>query len=56
VSDVVCSVRGLDDLDTELVIQAEKLAGDEARVQYRFTITTNHTQILTGKAAVVLSA
>jgi predicted hotdog family 3-hydroxylacyl-ACP dehydratase len=56
VSDVVCAVRRLDDLDGDLVIEAEKLAGDDARVQYRFTITSNHTQILTGKAAVVLAA
>lgn len=56
VSDVVCAVRRLDDLDGDLVIEAEKLAGDDARVQYRFTITSNHAQILTGKAAVVLAA
>jgi predicted hotdog family 3-hydroxylacyl-ACP dehydratase len=56
VSDVLCRVRRLDDLDAELVIEAEKLAGDEARVQYGFTITSNHRQILTGKATVVLAA
>ena len=56
VSDVVCAVRRLDDLDGEVVIEADKLAGDDARVQYPFTITSNHTQILTGKAAVVLAA
>ena len=56
VSDVVCAVRRLDDVEGDLMIEAEKLAGDEARVQYRFTITSNHTRILTGTAAVVLSA
>lgn len=56
VSDVVCAVRRLDDLDGELVIEAEKRAGDEARVQYGFTVTSNHKQILTGTATVVLSA
>ena len=31
VRDVVCAVRRLDDLEGDLVIEAEKLAGDEAR-------------------------
>ena len=56
VSDVVCAVRRLDDAHGDLMIEAEKLAGDEARAQYRFTISSDHTRILTGKAAVVLSA
>ena len=56
VSDVVCAVRRLDDLDGDLVIEAEKRAGDEGRVQYGFTLTSNHEQILTGNATVVLSA
>jgi len=56
VSDVVCSVRRLDDLDAELVIEAEQLAGDEARVLYAFRILSKTTEILSGKAAVVLAA
>lgn len=56
VSDVVCSVRRLDDLDAELVIEAEKLAGDELRVLYVFKILSKNIEILSGKAAVVLAA
>ena len=56
VSDVVCSVRRLDDLEGDLVIEAEKLAGDEGRVLYFFKILSKNLEILTGKAAVVLSA
>lgn len=56
VSDVVCGVRRLDDLDAELVIEAEKLAGDEVRVLYRFALFSGSNEILQGKAAVVLSA
>ena len=56
VSDVVCSVRRLDDLDAQLVIEAEKLAGDEARVLYFFKILSRNLEILTGKATVVLAA
>ena len=56
VSDVLCSVRRLDDLDGELVIAAEKLAGDEARALYFFKILSKNAEIVTGKATVVLSA
>ena len=56
VSDVVCNVRRLDDLEGDLVIEAERLAGDEARVLYFFKIFSKDFQILTGKAAVVLAA
>ena len=56
VSDVVCSVRRLDDLDADLVIEAEQLAGDEARVLYRFSLFSGSNEILQGKAAVVLAA
>ena len=56
VSDVVCNVRRLDDLDAELVIEAEKLAGDEVRVLYGFKILSKNISILSGKAAVVLAA
>ena len=56
VRDVVCAVRRLDDLEGDLVIEAEKLAGDEARVLYAFKVSSEHDQIMSGKAAVVLSA
>ena len=56
VSDVLCSVRRLDDLDGELVIAAEKLAGDDARALYCFKILSKNAEIVTGKATVVLSA
>jgi len=56
VSDVVCNVRRLDDLEGDLVIEAERLAGDEDRVLYFFKIFSKDFQILTGKAAVVLAA
>jgi predicted hotdog family 3-hydroxylacyl-ACP dehydratase len=56
VSDVVCGVRRLDHLDAELVIEAEKLAGHEARVLYFFRILSRNAEIVTGKATVVLAA
>lgn len=56
VSDLVCSARRLDDLAGDLVIDAEKLAGDEARVLYRFALHSAERELLQGKAAVVLDA
>jgi predicted hotdog family 3-hydroxylacyl-ACP dehydratase len=56
VSDVLCSTRRLDDLEGDLVIEAERLAGDGARVLYSFRIFAGSTQVLSGKAAVVLDA
>jgi predicted hotdog family 3-hydroxylacyl-ACP dehydratase len=56
VSDVVCRVRRLDDLEGDLVIDAERLAGDEGRVLYGFSLSCGSNEILQGKAAVVLEA
>lgn len=56
VSDVVCRAVRLDQLEHDLVIEAERLAGDEQRVLYRFALTAGGTQLLQGKAAVVLDA
>lgn len=56
VSDVVCRARRLDDLPGELVVEAERLAGDEARVLYRFALFCGANEILQGTAAVVLDA
>jgi predicted hotdog family 3-hydroxylacyl-ACP dehydratase len=56
VSDVVCRARRLDDLKEDLVIEAERLAGDEARVLYSFRILSNDDELLAGRAAVVLDA
>lgn len=55
VSDVVCRAERLDDLAHDLVIEAERLAGDGERVLYRFALSAGGTEVLSGKAAVVLS-
>ena len=56
VSDVVCRARRLDNLEGDLVIEAERLAGDEARVLYRFRLFAENLEVLSGNAAVVLDA
>jgi predicted hotdog family 3-hydroxylacyl-ACP dehydratase len=56
VSDVVCRARHLDELADDLVIEAERLAGDGARVLYRFALFAGEREIVHGKAAAVLEA
>ena len=56
VRDVVCSVPRLDTLADELLIEAEQLMGDEARVMYQFNLSSAGMMILQGKATVVLDA
>ena len=52
--DVVCLRDRLDDLDGELVVEAERVLGDEARVIYEFRLWVGETEVLSGRAAVVL--
>jgi predicted hotdog family 3-hydroxylacyl-ACP dehydratase len=54
--DVTCNTMRLDTLQDDLVIDAEKIMGDEARVIYQFTIHAAHSEIISGRATVVLDA
>lgn len=54
--DVACNIMRLDTLHDDLVIDAEKLMGDEARVIYRFTLHAGSREIMSGRATVVLDA
>lgn len=56
VSDLACNAERLDDIAAELVIEAEKIAGDGARVLYRFALSAEGRLLLHGMAAVVLDA
>ena len=40
--DVTCHTMRLDNLSDDLIIEAEKMMGDEARVIYQFNITQEH--------------
>lgn len=44
----------LDDLEDELVIEVERLAGEGAQVSYRFNLTCAGQPVLEGRAAVLL--
>ena len=52
--DVVCRRNRLDDLDGSLFVEAVRVLGDEARVIYEFRLWVGETEVLSGRAAVVL--
>lgn len=54
--DVACRRDRLDDLDGDLIVEAEHEAGDGNRVIYRFTLRVGVVEVLSGRAAVVLDA
>ena len=54
--DVVCRRDRLDDLDGDLVVDAERVLGDEGRVIYEFKVWVGKLEVLSGRAAVVLDA
>lgn len=56
VRDVACREERLDQPEGDLVVEAERLMGDEARVIYRFTLKVGEVEMLSGRATVVLDA
>jgi predicted hotdog family 3-hydroxylacyl-ACP dehydratase len=46
----------LDDLEDELIIEVERLAGEGTQVSYRFNLTCAGQPVLAGRAAVLLEA
>jgi predicted hotdog family 3-hydroxylacyl-ACP dehydratase len=54
VRDVTCHTMRLDNLNDDLVIEAERIMGDAARVIYQFSIHAGTAKIMSGRATVVL--
>jgi len=54
--DVSCNSMRMDTLQDDLIIDAEKLMGDEARVIYQFSVKAGQNEIISGRATVVLDA
>lgn len=54
--DVNCNSMRIDTLQDDLIIDAEKLMGDEARVIYQFSVHAGANEIISGRATVVLDA
>jgi len=53
---VICRRSRLDDLEGDLIVDAERLMGEETRVIYRFEVRVGDAGVLSGRAAVVLDA
>jgi len=56
VRDMVCQRERLDDVEGDLVVEAERLMGDEDRVIYKFRLWVGDAEVLSGRVAVVLDA
>jgi predicted hotdog family 3-hydroxylacyl-ACP dehydratase len=54
--DVFCRTVRLNELSDDLILDAEKVMGDEARVIYQFSIRAGTETIMSGRATVVLDA
>jgi predicted hotdog family 3-hydroxylacyl-ACP dehydratase len=54
--DVECRSERLDDLDGDLMVEAEQVAGDGAHVVYSFRLRVGELEVLSGRALVVLDA
>lgn len=52
--DVECRRGRLDDLEGDLVVEAEQVAGDGAHVIYRFRLRVGQVEVLSGQALIVL--
>lgn len=54
--EVTCKTMRLDNLIDDLIIDAEKLMGDEELITYQFTLFAGENEIMSGRATVVLDA
>ena len=52
--DVICHTMRLDTLPQDLIIDAEKIMGDETNVIYQFILSSGPNEIMRGRATVVL--
>ena len=56
VRNLVLLVNRLDDLETDLIASAERLAGDADSTLYEFTVTSAGRELLSGRAGIVFGA
>jgi len=54
--EVRCSRPRLDDLEGDLIVEAERMMGEESHVIYGFEVRVGDVEVLRGRAAVVLEA
>jgi predicted hotdog family 3-hydroxylacyl-ACP dehydratase len=56
VRNLVLRVSRLDDLDTDLIASAERLAGDAAGTLYEFTVAGGGHELVSGRVSIVFGA
>ncbi|HUA25824.1 MAG TPA: hypothetical protein VMA54_16975 [Steroidobacteraceae bacterium] len=56
VRNLVMRVTRLDDLDTDLIATADRLAGDAGSTLYEFTVAAGGKELLSGRASIVFGA
>jgi predicted hotdog family 3-hydroxylacyl-ACP dehydratase len=56
VRNLALRVTRLDDLDTDLIASAARLAGDEGSTLYEFTLSSGGRELLSGRASIVFGA
>lgn len=54
--EVICLRSRLDNLEGDLIVDAEQLMGDQNRVMYKFALRVGAVEVLRGRATVVLDA
>lgn len=54
--DVECRRNRIDDLEGDLLVEAERMAGEGAHVNYRFRVRVGEVEVLSGQALVMLDA
>jgi predicted hotdog family 3-hydroxylacyl-ACP dehydratase len=54
--DVECRRARLDDLEGDLVVEAERIAGEGAQAIYRFRVRVGEVEVVSGQALVALDA
>ena len=55
VRDTRCSVAFLDAIEGDLLVEVEQFTREEARAIYRFVLSSAQSELLSGRAAVVLN-
>jgi predicted hotdog family 3-hydroxylacyl-ACP dehydratase len=53
---VLLQVARLDDIETDLLISAERVSGDDAIIIYQFSVYNTRRSFLSGRATVALDA
>jgi predicted hotdog family 3-hydroxylacyl-ACP dehydratase len=56
VRNLALRVTRLDNLDTDLIASAARLAGDEGSTLYEFTVSAGSEELLSGRASIVFGA